>query len=134
MVFKNLEQFSFDEKFTGLLIGSPLRNISLTDDCQFYGSDYAMYDDGTTRAELNWTVFSDKSKTNPVEMLSLFFHDVQSYSLKKGKAEAIEEDTELDFIEFKKEWEELELHFKFGKIIKVSAMEVEAVILPLNQE
>ena len=134
MQFKNLEQFTFDQKFTSLLVGGDLRTISLTDDCEFYGSDYAMYEDGTTRAELNWTVFSDVTKTKPIEMLSLFFHDVQSYSLKKGKAESADEDNQLDFIEFKKEWEEVEFHFKLGKIIKVSAIEVEGVISPLNQE
>lgn len=133
MQYKNLEQFKFDQKFTSLVVGES-RIICLTENCEFYGSDYAMYDDGTTRAELNWTVFSDNSKSKPVEMLCLFFHDVQSYSLKKGKAESTEEDSQLDFIEFKSEWEELELHFKLGKIIKVSAMEVEAVISSLNQE
>jgi len=134
MIFKNLAQFNFDENFTTLLIGEDKREISLTEQCEFFGSDYAVYDDQTTRAELNWLIFSDNSKTKAVEALSMFFHDVQSFAIKNGKGTAADEDKELDCVVFKKEWEELEFHFKQGKIIKVSASEIETVISPLRPE
>jgi len=134
MQFKNLEQFDRGKRFVKLIVADCNRTINLADEAVFFGSDYAMYEDGTTRAELNWTIVSDATKVTPGEMLSLFFHDVQSYALKNGKAESADMDSELDFIQFIEEWDEVEFHFKQGKVIKVSAMEVEVIVSPLTPE
>ena len=101
MIFRNLNQFSFDDKLTSLTMTEGRRTISLVDECDFFGSDYAMYDDETTRAELNWTVFSDASKTKAEEVLSIYFHDVQSFAIKNGKGTSADEDKEFDFLLFK---------------------------------